>query len=134
MTHKKLIFLLNKSDKLLSGQREELLLRFTEKNKVIFTSAIEEESRDRIFSKIREVLGNPDYLNEAIVSSARQHESFLYAYDMIVVSISDLEKNTGAEFVAMHLKESLIALQKIIGQVYDDQIMDRVFKEFCLGK
>jgi tRNA modification GTPase len=34
----------------------------------------------------------------------------------------------------MYLKESLTSLQKILGQVYDDQIMDRVFKEFCLGK
>ena len=101
---------------------------------MIFTSALEDESRDRIFGLIREALGNPDNLNEAIISSARQHENLLYAHEMIVASISDLTQNMGAEFVAMHLKESLVALQKIIGVVYDDQIMDRVFKEFCLGK
>lgn len=129
-----MIFLLNKADKILPEQREKLRLGFGAKNNVIFTSAIEEESRDRILNQIREVVGNPDYLNEAIISSARQHESLLYAHEMIAASISDLEQNTGAEFVAMHLKESLVSLQKIIGMVYDDQIMDRVFKEFCLGK
>lgn len=134
MKHKKMIFLLNKADKILPEQREKLRLGFGAKNNVIFTSAIEEESRDRILNQIREVVGNPDYLNEAIISSARQHESLLYAHEMIAASISDLEQNTGAEFVAMHLKESLVSLQKIIGMVYDDQIMDRVFKEFCLGK
>jgi tRNA modification GTPase len=46
----------------------------------------------------------------------------------------ELENDMGAEFVAMYLKEALVSLQKILGQVYDDQIMDRVFKEFCLGK
>ena len=53
---------------------------------------------------------------------------------LISKSIGELELGAGAEFVAMYLKESLMALQKILGQVYDDQIMDRVFKEFCLGK
>ena len=134
MKHKKIIFLLNKSDKIERSNREKLLLNLGERNNVIFTSAIEEESRDRIFAQLREAIGNPDYLNEAIISNARQHESLLYSYEMIIASIGDLQKNTGAEFVAMQLKESLVALQKIIGMVYDDQIMDRVFKEFCLGK
>lgn len=134
LKHKKMIFLLNKSDMIELGQREKLLLSLGERKNVIFTSAVEEESREIIFSKLREVIGNPDYLNEAIISSARQHESLLYSYEMIDASIGDLQRNTGAEFVAMHLKESLVALQRIIGLVYDDQIMDRVFKEFCLGK
>lgn len=134
MKHKKMIFLLNKSDKIEPEHREKLLQGFGERKNVIFTSAIEEESREGIFGQLREVVGNPDYLNEAIISSARQHESLLYSYEMIVASIGDLQQKTGAEFVAMHLKESLVALQKIIGMVYDDQIMDRVFKEFCLGK
>lgn len=134
MKHKKMLFLLNKSDKADPQQRDKLLRALPQKNNVIFTSALEDESRDRIFDQIRQVIGSPDYLNEAIISSARQHESLLYAHEMIVASLRDLEQNTGAEFVAMHLKESLIALQKTVGVVYDDQIMDRVFKEFCLGK
>lgn len=134
LKHKKMVFLLNKADKISTEQREKLLREFNQKNNVIFTSALESESRERIFNLIREVIGNPHNLNEAIVSSARQHESLLYSYEMILASVSDLKLNTGAEFVAMHLKESLVALQKIVGIVYDDQIMDRVFKEFCLGK
>lgn len=134
MKHKTMLFLLNKSDRVSPEKRKDLLREFNRDNYVIFTSALEEQSRELIFDKIREAIGNPDYLNEAIISSARQHESLLYANEMIVASISDLEQNTGAEFVAMHLKEALVALQKIVGVVYDDQIMDRVFKEFCLGK
>ena len=134
MRHKKMIFLLNKSDQISTDQRESFLRMLGEKNNVIFTSALEDESRDRIFGQLREVIGDSDYPNEAIISSARQHESLLYSHEMIVASIGDLKQKMGAEFVAMHLKESLVALQKIIGMVYDDQIMDRVFKEFCLGK
>jgi tRNA modification GTPase len=87
-----------------------------------------------IFSSIKASVGGLEYLNEALISSARQYEQAVYSFEMISNCIAELERNTGAEFVAMYLKESLLSLQKILGQVYDDQIMDRVFKEFCLGK
>lgn len=101
---------------------------------VIWTSAIKPETRAQAFSSIRQEIGSLDFLNELTISSARQFEQAQYSFEMISKSLAELENNTGAEFVAMYLKESLISLQKILGQVYDDQIMDRVFKEFCLGK
>ena len=70
----------------------------------------------------------------AIISSARQFEGAQYCSQMIEKSLAELEQNIGAEFVAMYLKEALVSLQRILGKVYDDQILDRVFKEFCLGK
>ena len=130
----KKIFLLNKSEDLTEPQRLALLDRLPAGALALATSALLPESRDRIFASIREVIGSLEYLDESIISSSRQFEQVSYAFEMISNSIAELEKNTGAEFVAMYLKESLIALQKILGQVYDDQIMDRVFKEFCLGK
>jgi len=32
------------------------------------------------------------------------------------------------------MKEALLKVQETIGKRFDDQIMDRVFKEFCIGK
>jgi tRNA modification GTPase len=40
----------------------------------------------------------------------------------------------GPEFIALSLKECLLCVQQVLGKVYDDQVLDRVFKEFCLGK
>ena len=130
----KKIFLLNKADKLSAGQKENIQSRLPADAIALFTSAISTESRESIFSVISSAVGSLEFLDEAVISSARQYEQARYSHEMISNSIADLEQDTGAEFVAMHLKESLISLQKILGQVYDDQIMDRVFKEFCLGK
>ena len=134
LNNSKKIFLLNKSDMISQEAREELLKRFDDKTNAIFTSAITQSSRDQIYSFILSSVGSLEFLNEAVISSARQNEGIVYSYEMISKSIIDLEGNLGAEFVAMYLKESLVALQKTIGVIYDDQIMDRVFKEFCLGK
>ena len=130
----KKLFLLNKSEKIAEGDRQILLARLPSDTPALFTSALNNQSREVIYTAIITAVGSLEFLDEAIISSARQFEQAKYSHEMISISIADLNENVGAEFVAMHLKESLISLQKILGQVYDDQIMDRVFKEFCLGK
>lgn len=130
----KKIFLLNKADAIQDSEKAALIKKIGNKNTVLFTSALKEESRESIFSSIKASIGGLEFLDETIISSSRQFEQAQYSFEMISNSIAELEKGIGAEFVAMYLKESLVSLQKILGQVYDDQIMDRVFKEFCLGK
>lgn len=134
------IFLLNKADAVSEAQREILRQDLTAKNagitagNLLFTSALDPAVRNDVFALARRTVGGLDFLGEAVISSARQFEQADYAFEMISKSLAELGENAGAEFVAMYLKEALISLQKILGQVYDDQIMDRVFKEFCLGK
>ncbi len=134
------VYLINKSDlksKIeLEQIREKLQGTYPTlgEDRVVFTSCLDSSTRNTVLTKAKESLGSLNYLNQAILSSARQFEGALYANQMIEKSILELEKNIGAEFVAMYLKEALISLQRILGHVYDDQILDRVFKEFCLGK
>lgn len=45
-----------------------------------------------------------------------------------------LERQDSPEFVAFELLEGLKSLQSLLGKVFDDEVMDRVFGEFCLGK
>ena len=134
LVNAKKIFLLNKVDKISESAQLELSQKLGSENTSLYTSALKPESRKAIFDTIKLSMGNLDYLDEALISSSRQYEQAQYSFEMISKSLAELENNMGAEFVAMYLKESLISLQKILGQVYDDQIMDRVFKEFCLGK
>jgi len=36
--------------------------------------------------------------------------------------------------IALELQQGLQAVHEMLGIVYDDQVMDRVFKQFCIGK
>lgn len=134
LKNNKKIFLLNKSDAINDDEKTALVNKVGNKNAMLFTSALKEESRSDIFTAIKAAVGGIEFLDETIISSSRQYEQAQYSFEMISNSIVELERGLGAEFIAMYLKEALVALQKILGQVYDDQIMDRVFKEFCLGK
>lgn len=132
----KKILIINKKDAVSETRRQELfnVASGAGADAVLLTSSHEETSRTDLLEQIKKTVGRFDYLDEAVISTSRQLEQAEYSFEMISKSLSELESNMGAEFVAMYLKESLVSLQKILGQVYDDQIMDRVFKEFCLGK
>jgi len=40
----------------------------------------------------------------------------------------------GDELIAIEMRESLDQLGKIVGVVFTDDILDRVFSRFCIGK
>ncbi|MFZ3230110.1 MAG: tRNA uridine-5-carboxymethylaminomethyl(34) synthesis GTPase MnmE [Pseudobdellovibrio sp.] len=101
---------------------------------IIFTSNLDTLTRDRVLRAVKSKIGQLNVLDEAMITSSRQYEMSRHALEMLEASLIELQKNMGAEFIAMFLKDSLMSIQRILGHVYDDQIMDRVFKEFCIGK
>ena len=44
------------------------------------------------------------------------------------------EITTGDELIAVDLREALDQLGVILGVIYTDDILDRVFSKFCIGK
>lgn len=133
VTAKKMV-IINKSDRFEAKLLDVALKALPNEYPRLAVSALEPKDRARLLAFFRDMAGPLNDPGDAVISSVRQVEQARYSFEMISKSIRELEQKTGAEFVAMYLKEALVSLQKILGQVYDDQIMDRVFKEFCLGK
>ena len=44
------------------------------------------------------------------------------------------ESATGDEIVALEIREALEHLGRVLGTVYTDDILDRIFSRFCIGK
>jgi tRNA modification GTPase len=38
------------------------------------------------------------------------------------------------ELIAFELQESVKTVHELLGKVFHEQVIDRIFKEFCLGK
>jgi tRNA modification GTPase len=49
-------------------------------------------------------------------------------------AIDSFQQNMGAEFTAFDLKEASIALEEIIGKITNDDILNNIFRNFCVGK
>ncbi len=145
LKNQKFVILCNKSDLVNSDIKSEILKAVAHKTKslvptfdpekqLIFVSSFQTENREIILELILNQFESLTFLDTAIVSSARQAEMVRLASQNITKSIEELESGLGSEFIAQTLKEALFSVQKVLGHVYDDQILDRVFKEFCLGK
>jgi tRNA modification GTPase len=45
-----------------------------------------------------------------------------------------LSENYAAEFVAMDINEARLALEEITGIIQNEDILERIFSNFCIGK
>jgi len=96
-------------------------------------SALDKSDRRQIFEMFSSMIQKPSS-NELMISQARHFEALSAAQGFLSQAEMHLKENLGAEFIALDLKEAVLKVQQILGKSFDDQIMDRVFKEFCLGK
>lgn len=105
-----------------------------DQEKVLFVSALDSGCRDQLLQLLTADVAEKGFLQESILSSVRQVEMSEEAYNLVCNCIEELKADLGSEFIAQTLKNALLSIQKILGHSFDDQIMDRVFKEFCIGK
>lgn len=137
---KRTIILLNKSDLVgLNGKSAFLdfcnTYNLTSSNyEVIEVNTVDEIHRERIVSCLSKVLSDLMVQDESVILSQRQGEALSSSLQVVSQVLEDLEKGTGSELIAFDLKEALVLIQQILGKHFDDQILDKVFKEFCLGK
>ncbi|MCB0356585.1 MAG: 50S ribosome-binding GTPase [Bdellovibrionales bacterium] len=137
--------IINKSDLLVQGDHyqetsRELynnLCAFLEedyKKDFLWVSALQEQGLDRVLARIIEFIGNDFQENSLVVVSSRQFECLKQCEQSLEATIKLLKENESPEFTAFEVKNAVLAIHRLLGKEYDDQIMDKVFSEFCLGK
>lgn len=71
---------------------------------------------------------------DSAISTQRQKENLELACCALVETKSALEGDASPDLVSLSLREALGAVQSTLGKNVGDDVMDRVFKEFCIGK
>jgi tRNA modification GTPase len=64
----------------------------------------------------------------------KQQDLLHKAKESLTRAIEELSLGLGHEVVALSLRVGLRSVHQVLGKDYDDQILDRVFSEFCIGK
>jgi tRNA modification GTPase len=104
------------------------------KTQVHFVSAFDKNSGNELRSVLAEMARASEFEDHAPISQARHFENLSRAFENMTRAMRLLETGASSEFLALEMKEALIFVQETLGKRFDDQIMDRVFKEFCIGK
>jgi tRNA modification GTPase len=104
------------------------------RRRVFFVSALDKKARSQVLQEIVKDIADLQLENTVLISNARHFENLSRALENTQRSQTLVDQGMGSEFLALELKEALIAIHETLGKRFDDQIMDRVFKEFCIGK
>jgi tRNA modification GTPase len=67
-------------------------------------------------------------------TASRCRDSLLCAAGALTHALETAQRPRGEEFIAVDLREALEHLGRILGAVYTDDILDRIFSKFCIGK
>ncbi len=78
--------------------------------------------------------GNIDVNEEALISNERNKNSLYKARDFLYNVIETVESRMPEDFISMDLTGAYEALGEITGEALDEDIIDKIFSEFCLGK
>ena len=103
---------------------------------VVYTSTIKEEGIEELKEKIKELFNiekikSKDY---TYLSNTRQISLAKKALKEIKQAETALNKNMPVDIIEIDLNECFNTLGEIIGETYSEEIIDNLFKNFCVGK
>jgi tRNA modification GTPase len=69
-----------------------------------------------------------------VVTQARHLELLQKIHSCLTSGVKLMRNDESPEFIAFEMQEAIRAIHELLGKEFDEQVIDRVFKEFCLGK
>jgi tRNA modification GTPase len=133
--HRKVIVVLNKSDRGLHIELD-VLQQIWKNVPFVHTSTLTSEGLSCLEETIAElVLGGKILASESVlVTSTRHQEALRRAAEHLRAAISSLEQALPLDFVSIDLRAAYDALGEVTGETASDNLLDRIFSEFCIGK
>lgn len=102
---------------------------------VVATSAATGLGLDALRESIARAIRSADSAADlATTTGARCRESFTRAAESLTLASLTLTRPSTEELVAIDLRQAVDELGKVIGAVVTDDILDRIFRRFCIGK
>ncbi len=131
---KEKIVLLNKTD--LPGKIDtEILNRFINIEKFIEVSLKDKKGVDEFLLEIKRIIAKNNSGGFSGITINLRHKGLLEkAKEAIFKAEKTLEDKFSEEFASFDLKEALSFLGEITGETYTEEILNRIFENFCIGK
>jgi len=129
---KELIVIANKMDQ---GDASQIKVNFGDIENLLFISAKQKENiqdlKTLLTDKVKKgILSNDD----VIVSNSRHFEALSNALSHVVQVQEGLETGISGDLLAMDIRQSLYHLGEITGEITTDDLLDSIFRDFCIGK
>jgi tRNA modification GTPase len=133
---KKKVVVMNKSDLPSMILPKEIEDRF-QGDPIVYISALKNSGIDGLKEAIyhllihRAVRPSPEYL---IIANVRHKRALDQVKESLSNTIKGLEKGTSLEFIAFEIRSALEVLGEVVGETSSEEVLNRIFEQFCIGK
>ena len=131
---RKVITLINKSDlqATVSVEKMQSLLS----SPVLQVSAKEHEGMDAFSEEVKKMFeaGQLKAGEETFLTNLRHYEEICAAADSLSLTIDSLKNGMPEDFLTIDLMDAYHALANVVGEDVGDDLIDRIFSNFCVGK
>ena len=108
---------------------------FDDSFKIIETSMVSRDGVDKLEGAIFDIFDSKELNKESLMITNLRHERLLNSsMKNLKSSLDDIKAFVPIDCVEVDLRSSYDDLGLIIGETVSDEIMDKVFREFCVGK
>lgn len=131
---KKVIIILNKQDLSPKADKTEIIARLDKKT--IGFSAKYGQGIPDLFAIIKDMFfhGELKFNDEVYITNARHKEALLHAKESLQNVQDSIDQNMPEDFFSIDLMAAYEELGYIIGESLEDDLVDKIFSEFCMGK
>ncbi|WP_152417199.1 tRNA uridine-5-carboxymethylaminomethyl(34) synthesis GTPase MnmE [Mycoplasma yeatsii] len=132
LNDKNWILVVNKTDQLDNKQVESLNQKY---NNVVFTSA-KNQDIDQLILKINQMYNNEEIKknDELILIGLNQIALVEQIKTKLTTALDVIKSGMPIDIVNVDLYDAWNLLNELIGVEYEDEIIDNIFRKYCLGK
>ena len=129
----KTLIAINKSDlpQLLDEHYAARLVCVAKINRV---SAKTGQGIDALKASLRSVIAESEIDSSIVITNVRHRSALQRSAEALTHAVVSLKDGYAAEFVAIDLNAAREALEEITGLINSEDILDRIFSNFCIGK
>lgn len=131
--NKKVIYIKNKTDLDIKIDLDDY--QYIKEN-IIDISVKKNEGLEKIINSIQDMFfeGKINIDNSVIINNARHKNLLINASKNLVEVLKSVENNMPVDFIEVDLKSCMENLGLIVGKSVSDDLVDKIFSDFCIGK
>lgn len=134
--NKKYILLLNKSDlkQDMDKEHKEFISNF-DSDFILKTSVKNKEGLNKLKDSIKDLFFKGEIKSDGLfVTNTRHQQALIKAKENCIQAIETLKNTVAIDLASIDIRNSWKDLGEILGDTLDENIIDKIFSEFCLGK
>jgi len=128
------LLVVNKNDLPQHSEVAEELKRARADAEQVSVSAATGDGIQTLKVKLREMVLDNQSEPSIVITNLRHKAALARSNQALGQALMSLSEKQAAELIAMDLNEAVAALEEVVGTIHTEDILERIFSEFCIGK